>query len=63
VNTTRVPVSFIDVNEKTGEIFNVARVKKTTAWKDVPTAAIECSHPYFIFSLTNSENMIKYILN
>jgi protein-S-isoprenylcysteine O-methyltransferase Ste14 len=40
LNTTRVPVCFIDVNVRSGEIKTVRRVAKTTAWKDVPTPAI-----------------------
>ncbi len=40
VDTTRVPVSFVDVNVKTGEIADVVRVKKATAWKDVPTPGV-----------------------
>ncbi len=37
VDTTRVPVSFIDINAKTGQIVNIVRVRKATAWEDVPT--------------------------
>ena len=37
LNTTRTPVSFIDINAKTGEIVDIVRVKKATAWEDVPT--------------------------
>ncbi len=40
VNTTRVPVSFVDINVKTGEIADIVHVKKETAWEDVPTPAI-----------------------
>jgi len=39
-NTTRVPVGFIDMNSKTGEIINKKRVESKTAWSDVPTPAI-----------------------
>jgi protein-S-isoprenylcysteine O-methyltransferase Ste14 len=39
-NTTRVPVGFIDINSKTGEIINKKRVESKTAWSDVPTPAI-----------------------
>ena len=39
-NTTRVPVGFIDINSKTGEIINKKRVESKTAWNDVPTPAI-----------------------
>jgi len=39
-NTRRVPVGFIDINTQTGEIINLEKVKKGTAWKDVPTPAI-----------------------
>jgi hypothetical protein len=40
VDTKRVPVSFVDINTKTGEIVNVVRVKKATAWENVPTPSI-----------------------
>jgi hypothetical protein len=40
VNVTRVPVSFVDINTKTGEIVNIVKVRKTTAWEDVPTPSI-----------------------
>lgn len=36
----RTPVGFLDVNVQTGEIINAQEVKKSTAWKDVPTPAI-----------------------
>jgi len=39
-DTIRVPVCFIDINVQTGEIINVQRVGKGTAWSDVPTPAI-----------------------
>jgi len=39
-NTTRVPVGFIDINTKTGEIINMNMVEQKTAWSDVPTPAI-----------------------
>lgn len=39
-DTTRVPVAFIDINTKTGEIVNAKKVEKATAWADVPTPAI-----------------------
>ncbi len=39
-DTTRVPVCFIDINVQTGEIINIQRVGKATAWSDVPTPAI-----------------------
>lgn len=39
-DTTRVPVAFIDLNTKTGEIINIKKVEKATAWADVPTPAI-----------------------
>jgi hypothetical protein len=39
-DTTRMPVCFIDINVQTGEIINVQRVGKATAWSDVPTPAI-----------------------
>jgi hypothetical protein len=40
VDTTRVPVSFIDINAKTGQIVNIVRVRKATAWENVPTPGI-----------------------
>src|SRR5271157_1174556 len=40
LNTTRVPVSFVDINARTGEVVNIARVQKATAWEDVPTPGI-----------------------
>ena len=39
-NTKRVPVGFIDINTKTGEIVNKKRVGSKTAWTDVPTPAL-----------------------
>ncbi|MGO9312909.1 MAG: methyltransferase family protein [Syntrophobacteraceae bacterium] len=39
-NNTRVPSCFVDINTRTGEIVNVKRVEKATAWRDVPTPAI-----------------------
>jgi hypothetical protein len=39
-NTKRIPVGFIDINTKTGEIINKKRVESKTAWSDVPTPAI-----------------------
>jgi protein-S-isoprenylcysteine O-methyltransferase Ste14 len=39
-NMNRVPVGFVDINTQTGEIVNAQKVKKSTAWKDVPTPAI-----------------------
>lgn len=40
VNTTRVPVSFVDIDTRTGQIVNVVKVKKATAWENVPTPSI-----------------------
>ena len=40
VNTARIPVSFIDINTRTGEIVSIVKVKKATAWENVPTPAI-----------------------
>ncbi len=40
VNTVRTPVSFVDINVKTGDIVNIVKVKKATAWENVPTPAI-----------------------
>ena len=39
-NTKRIPVGFIDLNTKTGEIINKNRVDSKTAWSDVPTPAL-----------------------
>jgi hypothetical protein len=39
-NMNRIPVGFVDINTRTGEIVNAKKVKKSTAWKDVPTPAI-----------------------
>ena len=40
VNTSRTPVSFVDINVKTGDIVNIVKVKKATAWENVPTPSI-----------------------
>jgi len=40
LNVTRIPICYIDINTKTGEIVNIQPVSKTTAWEDVPTPAI-----------------------
>jgi hypothetical protein len=39
-DTVRVPVEVIDLDTKTGQIVNVIKVKKSTAWENVPTPAI-----------------------
>jgi len=39
-NTTRVPIGFMDINTRTGDIINVKQVGTATAWMDVPTPAI-----------------------
>ncbi|MGB8227106.1 MAG: isoprenylcysteine carboxylmethyltransferase family protein, partial [Sedimentisphaerales bacterium] len=39
-DTIRVPIEVIDLNAKTGQIVNVTKVKKSTAWENVPTPAI-----------------------
>lgn len=39
-DTVRVPVSFMDVDTRTGRVINAVRVGKATAWMDVPTPAI-----------------------
>jgi len=39
-NTNRIPVGFVDINTQTGQIIDAKEVKKSTAWKDVPTPAI-----------------------
>jgi protein-S-isoprenylcysteine O-methyltransferase Ste14 len=36
----RTPLYSIDINTMTGEIVNITKVEKATAWKDVPTPAI-----------------------
>ena len=40
VNTTRVPISFVDINTTTGKIINIVKVKRATAWENVPTPSI-----------------------
>jgi protein-S-isoprenylcysteine O-methyltransferase Ste14 len=40
VNITRTPAGFVDINTQTGQIIDAKRLKKSTAWKDVPTPAI-----------------------
>jgi protein-S-isoprenylcysteine O-methyltransferase Ste14 len=40
LNMNRTPVGFVDINTQTGEIISAQAVKKSTAWKDVPTPAI-----------------------
>jgi hypothetical protein len=35
-----IPIQAIDINARTGEVVNLTKVGKTTAWKDVPTPAI-----------------------
>jgi hypothetical protein len=39
-NTTRTPIEAIDLNTKTEQIVKVTKVKKATAWENVPTPAI-----------------------
>jgi len=39
-NTIRIPVGFIDIDTKTGEIIDARKVDTKTAWEDVPTPAI-----------------------
>lgn len=39
-NINRIPVGFVDINTETGEVISAREVKKSTAWKDVPTPAI-----------------------
>jgi len=39
-DSVRVPIESIDINAHTGEIVNITKVGKATAWKDVPTPAI-----------------------
>jgi protein-S-isoprenylcysteine O-methyltransferase Ste14 len=39
-DTVRVPVEVIDLDTRTGRIVNVTKVKKSTAWENVPTPAI-----------------------
>jgi protein-S-isoprenylcysteine O-methyltransferase Ste14 len=40
LDSVRVPVEAIDINARTGEIVQITRLGKATAWKDVPTPAI-----------------------
>ena len=39
-DSVRVPIESIDINAHTGEIVNIMKIGKATAWKDVPTPAI-----------------------
>jgi hypothetical protein len=39
-DTTRIPVCFMDIDTRTGEIVKVEHVGRATAWQDVPTPAI-----------------------
>ena len=39
-DTVRVPVEVIDLDTRTGKIVKVTKVKKATAWENVPTPAI-----------------------
>jgi protein-S-isoprenylcysteine O-methyltransferase Ste14 len=39
-DAARLPVCFIDLNVQSGEVVNMKRVAKATAWRDVPTPAI-----------------------
>lgn len=39
-NSIRVPVGFVDLDTKTGQIISAQRVESTTAWKNVPTPEI-----------------------
>lgn len=39
-NTIRIPVGFIDIDTKTGEIISARKVDTKTAWENVPTPAI-----------------------
>jgi hypothetical protein len=36
----RIPVGFIDIDTKTGEVINKKSADSKTAWSDVPTPAI-----------------------
>jgi protein-S-isoprenylcysteine O-methyltransferase Ste14 len=38
--TARTPVGFVDLDAQSGDIINVKKVEKGTAWKDVPTPEI-----------------------
>ena len=40
VSSVRAPVAAIDIDAKTGDIVNVMKVGKATAWRDVPTPAM-----------------------
>lgn len=39
-DVNRIPVGFVDIDTRTGEIISGQEVKKSTAWKDVPAPAI-----------------------
>jgi hypothetical protein len=39
-DTARVPVEVIDLNAQNGQIVKISKVKKSTAWENVPTPAI-----------------------
>jgi protein-S-isoprenylcysteine O-methyltransferase Ste14 len=39
-NTKRIPVGFIDIDTRTGDVINKKSVDAKTAWSDVPTPAI-----------------------
>jgi len=39
-NTIRIPICYIDLNTSTGEIVNINKVEKVTAWQEIPTPAI-----------------------
>jgi protein-S-isoprenylcysteine O-methyltransferase Ste14 len=40
VTSERVPVAAMDIDTRTGDIMNIIKVGRATAWKDVPTPAI-----------------------
>jgi len=40
IGVKRVPISFVDINVKTGEILEAVKVQRSTAWQDVPTPGI-----------------------
>ena len=40
VSSERVPAAAVDIDTRTGEVVNIIKVGKATAWKDVPTPAI-----------------------
>jgi hypothetical protein len=40
LDSVRVPIEVIDLNAQTGEIVQITKLGRSTAWKDVPTPAM-----------------------